>query len=117
MQEGRSFIVERGGADKERQYKNAMETWRQMVYRSVLLLSSYYLYVFVNWEKVKNVNCQLSHLVKKACKETQIAQYIKHRHGITFFQIICSHVKMTICLQISPQTTDMGSKQNINQIL
>lgn len=85
MQEGRSFIVERGGADKERQYKNAKETWRQMVYRSVLLLSSYHLYVFVNWEKVKN-HSQLFHLVKKACKETQIAQYIKHRYGITFFQ-------------------------------
>lgn len=44
-EEGRSFIVERGGADKERQYKNAMETWRQMVYRS----GSSYLYVFDNW--------------------------------------------------------------------
>lgn len=91
MQEGRSFIVERRAADKERQYKNAMETWRQISW-------SYYLYVFVNWEKVKN-HSQLFHLVQKACKETQIAQYIKHRYGITFFQIICSHVKMTICLQ------------------
>lgn len=35
MQEGRSFTVERGGDDKEKQYKNAMETWRQMVYRSI----------------------------------------------------------------------------------
>lgn len=34
MQEGRSFIVERGGAGKG-QYKNAMETWKQMVYRTV----------------------------------------------------------------------------------
>lgn len=33
MQEGRSFIVERGGAGKEGQYKNATETWKQMVYR------------------------------------------------------------------------------------
>ena len=33
-EEGRSFVVEGGGADKERQYKNAMGTWREMVYRS-----------------------------------------------------------------------------------
>lgn len=66
MQEGRSFIVKRRGADKERQYKNAVETWRQMVYRSIPTTC-------MSLGKVKN-HSQLFHLVKKACKETQIAQ-------------------------------------------
>lgn len=61
-------------------------------------IHSYFLYVPDNWEKVKN-HSQLIHLVKKACKETQIAQHIKPRYGITFYQIIGLHVKITICLQ------------------
>lgn len=36
--------MEQGGADKERQYKNAMETWIRMMYRS----GSQYMYVSDN---------------------------------------------------------------------
>lgn len=48
----------------------------------------------------------------------ELHKYLNHKSGITFFQTICSHVKMTaLAFKISPQTTDTENKETTNQIL